>query len=194
MRKKVVECQRYHAEYYARQQQVLRLFIKHAVTQGQSQSQSCFPAQEVRALRRAALAVAAQLDEEQQIARSNDTHAQAHQHRTDGRLWSHQQYQLGGQQQQQSTDYLALQFSITEYKALGQQCQQEATHHQRIEYWLQRHAQQQPHHRADQQEVDEQDGAVRQEKTVERSHVDTLFRRKATTAQPIEAHKTPMKP
>ena len=50
------------------EEQDLPLLIEHSVADGNTQRQSRFPSQEIGALRRSSLTMAAQLDEEQQEA------------------------------------------------------------------------------------------------------------------------------
>ena len=136
----------------------------------------------------------AQLDEEQQEPRSDQSHTQSEKHRCgithDRQRTPRNQHDQCRPEEDQSRDHLTLQLCIAKHEPPAQQRPQEPAHHHRIEAYRQLHRQQQAERHRDQQQVHKQDGSVRQEETVETEERHIIFRRAEREIHHQHQHQT----
>ena len=154
--------------------------MEESKSQEEPDADTQFPGEYETALRSAALAMAAELDEEEQETTAYDAYAQAKQYggnivaeRCEAGLHT-EHHEKSGNDEQQTTYYLALQVGIGEDKLLGEYGQKESNHEHSIERHVVTHTKQHASHHRDAHQVKEEQPAVRKEETVETHHVLVL--------------------
>ena len=120
-----------------------------------------------------------QFDKEQQETAAYDTNTQTDKCRrqvTHHLLSTRQHQQEGCTYQDQSRHHFAFQFRITEHEMLGNDSQQEAHHHHHIEKRCGDHRHHQSYHDGYHDHINEQQGAIRQEETVQTDGMEMFLR------------------
>ena len=176
----MIDQQRHADEYDRADDDRVEVSVEQAKSRVQAQPKAQFPREEEGALHRATLAVLREFDEEEQKAAAQQSEGESRHHGHIGRdpvEVARQQHQEAHEEDDQSRDGLALQFSIGENVFLRQQGQQKSRQHQRVEGEAQGQGEEQSEGGRDQDGVDDERRALWQKEAVEAPGPHHLVRR-----------------